>query len=113
MFGFILRRLAVAIPTLLLLIVISFVLMHSAPGGPFTQERALPPQVLANLDAKYGLDQPLAVQMWTYIVGILTRFDFGPSFVYPDLSVNDIIAGSPASGGSWAWNNDSMWARPP
>ena len=92
MFGFILRRLAVAIPTLLLLIVISFVLMHSAPGGPFTQERALPPQVLANLDAKYGLDQPLIVQMWTYIVGILTRFDFGPSFVYPDLSVNDIIA---------------------
>ena len=92
MFGFILRRLAVAIPTLLLLIIISFVLMHSAPGGPFTQERALPPQVLANLDAKYGLDQPLIVQMWTYIVGIVTRFDFGPSFIYPDLSVNDIIS---------------------
>lgn len=92
MFGFILRRLAVAIPTLLLLIIISFVLMHLAPGGPFTQERALPPQVLANLDAKYGLDQPLIVQMWTYIVGIVTRFDFGPSFIYPDLSVNDIIS---------------------
>lgn len=92
MFGFIMRRLAVAIPTLLLLIIFSFVLMHSAPGGPFTQERALPPQVLANLDAKYGLDQPLIVQMWTYIVGIVTRFDFGPSFIYPDLSVNDIIS---------------------
>ena len=59
MFGFILRRLAVAIPTLLLLIVcnLSFLLMYAAPGGPFTQERALPPpQVLANLNAKYGLN---------------------------------------------------------
>ena len=52
MFGFILRRIAVAIPTLLLLIVASFLLMHIAPGGPFTQERALPPQVLANINSK-------------------------------------------------------------
>ena len=59
MFAFILRRLAVAIPTLLLLIVFSFVLMQMAPGGPFTGERALPPAVLANLEAQYGLnDQP-------------------------------------------------------
>lgn len=92
MIGFILRRLAVAIPTLLLLIVASFLLMHAAPGGPFTRERALPPVVLANLDAKYGLDKPLPVQLWSYLEGIVTRFDFGPSFVYPDLTVNDIIA---------------------
>ncbi|HRO14991.1 MAG TPA: oligopeptide ABC transporter permease OppB [Paracoccus sp. (in: a-proteobacteria)] len=92
MFGFILRRLAVAVPTLLMLIVVSFVLMHAAPGGPFTQERALPPQVLANLEAKYGLDRSLPEQIWTYVSGIVTRFDFGPSFVYPDRSVNDIIA---------------------
>ncbi|SMO50874.1 oligopeptide ABC transporter permease OppB [Paracoccus laeviglucosivorans] len=92
MFGFILRRLAVAIPTLLLLIVVSFLLMHAAPGGPFTQERALPPQVLANLNAKYGLDDPLWRQMLNYIWGIVAHFDFGPSFVYPDRSVNQIIA---------------------
>ncbi|MDQ7261632.1 oligopeptide ABC transporter permease OppB [Paracoccus sp. PS-1] len=92
MFGFILRRLAVAIPTLLLLIVVSFLLMHAAPGGPFTQERALPPQVLANLNAKYGLDEPLWRQIAGYVWGIVAHFDFGPSFVYPDRSVNQIIA---------------------
>ncbi|WP_347267279.1 oligopeptide ABC transporter permease OppB [Paracoccus sp. (in: a-proteobacteria)] len=92
MIAFILRRLAVAIPTLLLLIVVSFLLMHAAPGGPFTQERALPPQVLANLNAKYGLDLPLWQQIARYVWGIVAHFDFGPSFVYPDRTVNQIIA---------------------
>ena len=89
---YIFKRLLIAIPTLLVLIVACFLLMHAAPGGPFTSERPLPPQVLANIEAKYGLDQPLIVQMWDYIVGIVTRFDFGPSFVYKDRTVNDIIA---------------------
>ena len=92
MFAYILRRLAMAVPTLLLLIVLSFLLMHLAPGGPFTQERALPPQVLANLNAKYGLDDPLWRQIWNYVWGIVVHFDFGPSFVYPDLTVNQLIA---------------------
>ncbi len=92
MSGFILRRLAVAIPTLLLLIVLSFLLMHAAPGGPFTQDRALPPQILANLNAKYGLDQPLWRQIAAYVWGIVAHLDFGPSFVYPDRTVNQIIA---------------------
>lgn len=92
MFGFILRRLAVAIPTLLLLIIFSFILMHAAPGGPFTQERGLPPRVLANLEAKYGLDDPLWKQIADYVWGIVRHFDFGPSFVYPDRTVNQIIA---------------------
>ncbi|MDS9467998.1 oligopeptide ABC transporter permease OppB [Paracoccus sp. MBLB3053] len=92
MFGYILRRLAVAIPTLLLLIVLSFLLMYAAPGGPFTQERALPPQIIANLNAKYGLDEPLWRQIVNYVWGIVAHFDFGPSFVYPDRSVNQIIA---------------------
>lgn len=92
MISFVLRRLAVAIPTLLLLIVVSFLLMHAAPGGPFTQERALPPQVLANLNAKYGLDLPLWRQIASYVWGIVAHFDFGPSFVYPDRTVNQIIA---------------------
>ena len=92
MFGYILRRLAVAVPTLLLLIIFSFLLMHAAPGGPFTGERSLPPQVLANLEAKYGLDQPLLVQLWNYLKSVVLHFDFGPSFVYPDLTVNKLIA---------------------
>lgn len=92
MLAYIAKRLAIAVPTLLLLIVFSFLLMHAAPGGPFTQERQLPPQILANLEAKYGLDRPLWRQILSYVWGILTEFDFGPSFVYKDRTVNQIIA---------------------
>ncbi len=92
MLNYVIKRVALAIPTLLILIVISFLLMHAAPGGPFTSEKPLPPQVMANIAAKYGLDQPLWKQMVNYIWGILTHFDFGPSFKYKDRTVNDIIA---------------------
>jgi oligopeptide transport system permease protein len=92
MFIYILKRIGIAIPTLLILISFSFALMHSAPGGPFTSERKLPPQVLANIEAKYGLDQPFHKQLTNYIVNIVTKGDFGPSFKYKDRTVNDIIA---------------------
>lgn len=92
MLRYILRRLLIAIPTMLILIVICFLLMHAAPGGPFTSERPLPPQVLANIEAKYGLDDPLLVQMWDYVVSVVFHFDFGPSFQYKDRDVNDVIA---------------------
>lgn len=92
MFIFILRRLLTAIPTLLILIVISFILMHSAPGGPFTSEKKLPPQVEANINARYGLDEPLYQQIYTYVKNIVIHFDFGPSFRYKDRSVNDLIS---------------------
>lgn len=92
MLSFIVRRVAVAIPTLLVLMIISFLLMQTAPGGPFNSERPLPAQVLANIEAKYGLDQPMWKQFTDYIGGIVTQFDFGPSYKYKDRSVNDIIA---------------------
>jgi len=92
MFIYVIKRVLVAIPTLLILIAISFVLMHAAPGSPFSKERPLPPQVLANIEAKYGLDQPLWKQVADYSWGIVSRFDFGPSFVYKDRTVNEIIA---------------------
>ena len=106
MFKFILKRLGIAIPTILILIVISFILMHSAPGGPFTSEKPLPEQVLKNINEKYGLDQPMYIQMYRYVQGIITNFDFGPSFRYKDRSVNDIIAqGFPVTlkYGSWSF----------
>ena len=89
---YILGRIAVAIPTLLALIVFSYLLMYAAPGSPMSRERALPQAVLDNIAARYGLDDPLWLQIWDYIVGIVTRFDFGPSFIYRNLTVNDIIA---------------------
>jgi len=92
MLSFIARRLVVAIPTLLILVILSFVLMYAAPGGPFTSDRPLPEQVLANIEAKYGLDQPFWKQIVNYVTSVVTQFDFGPSFQYKDRSVNDIIA---------------------
>ena len=92
MLNYVIKRIALAIPTLLILIVISFVLMHAAPGGPFNSERPLPDVVKANIEAKYGLDQPLWKQMTNYVVGLVTEFDLGPSFRYKDRDVNDIIA---------------------
>ncbi len=92
MLNFIIRRVAIAVPTLLILLIASFWLMQTAPGGPFTSERPLPQQVLDNINAKYGLDDPLPVQLWNYLVGIVTEFDFGPSYKYKDRTVNDIIA---------------------
>ena len=105
MIAWFLRRLAVAVPTLLVLIVVSYLLMYAAPGGPFDTERALPPEVMANLERKYGLDQPLVVQIWRYVVSIVTEFDFGPSFRYTDQSVNDIIRqGFPVTLTYGAWS---------
>jgi len=105
MIKFIIKRLGIAIPTILILIIISFLLMHSAPGGPFTSERPLPDEVLKNINEKYGLDQPMYIQMYRYIEGIIFHFDFGPSFRYKDRSVNDIIAqGFPVTIKYGAWS---------
>ena len=106
MLKYILKRVSVAIPTILILTAISFLLMHSAPGGPFTSERPLPDEVLKNIEAKYGLDQPMYLQMINYVWGVVAHFDFGPSFRYRDRTVNDIIAqGFPVTlkYGSWAF----------
>jgi oligopeptide transport system permease protein len=92
MIAFILKRLAVAIPTLLVLIILSFILMKVAPGSPFSGEKAIPQTVMNNILARYGLDKPEWQQLLEYIYNIVFRFDFGPSFVYRDRTVNDIIA---------------------
>lgn len=92
-----LKRLASAVPTLLVLITIAFFLIRIAPGGPFDSEKALPPEIQANLEAKYHLDEPLVLQYLRYLVQI-ARFDFGPSFHYRDWTVNELIAqGAPVS----------------
>jgi oligopeptide transport system permease protein len=95
--GFILRRLLAALPTLALIIALSFLLTRLAPGGPFDEEQALPPEIRANLEAAYGLDQPVLVQLGRYLTGLL-RGDFGPSFKFRDFTVSELIAdGLPVS----------------
>lgn len=88
MLKFILRRCLEAIPTLFILITISFFMMRLAPGSPFTGERTLPPEVMANIEAKYHLNDPIMTQYFSYLKQ-LAHGDFGPSFKYKDYSVND------------------------
>jgi len=90
MASFLLRRLLISVPTLLIIITIAFFMMRIAPGGPFDQERALPPQIEKNMLAAYNLDQPLMVQYVRYLTGVL-QGDFGPSFKYRDFSVAELL----------------------
>ncbi len=97
MLRFVARRLALAVPVLLAIATLTFFAMRLAPGGPFDAERRLPPAVLANIEARYRLDRPLAEQYLRYL-GHLLRGDLGPSFRYPDRTVGELIAlGLPVS----------------
>ncbi len=89
--GFIFKRLLGAALTLFAVISLTFVLLRVMPGGPFDQERQLPPAIKANIEARYHLDQPLFRQYLIYMGGIL-RGDLGPSFKFKSRSVNDIVA---------------------
>jgi oligopeptide transport system permease protein len=80
----------VAIPTLLILISISFVLVHSAPGSPFTDDRDISPELMKNIEAKYHLDKPLYVQYVYYLKDVVS-WDFGPSFKYKDFTINELV----------------------
>jgi len=92
-----LRRFLGAWPTLLVLMTLAFFMMRAAPGGPFDTEKTLPPEIQANLDKKYHLDEPLIQQYGRYLLD-LAQGDFGPSFQYKDYSVNELIAqGFPVS----------------
>lgn len=90
MLTLVLRRLMTAIPTLLVIIILSFMLMRFAPGGPFDGERPLAPETKAALEAAYGLDKSLPEQVILY-VGRMVRGDFGPSLVYRDFTVTQLI----------------------
>jgi oligopeptide transport system permease protein len=85
------RRLLGILPTLFCIVSASFFIVRLAPGGPFDQEQALAPQIRANLDKLYGLDQPLGVQYLHYLNG-LAHGEFGPSFKLRDFSVGELIA---------------------
>ena len=91
MLRYALRRIAGVIPTLLVIITVSFCVVRLAPGGPFEQEQTLPPAVRENLERLYGLDQPLTVQYAHYLRGLL-RGDFGPSLRQRDFTVSELIA---------------------
>ena len=89
---FIIRRLLSLIPTMFIIITLSFFLIHIAPGGPFSGEKNLPPHVLANIMKKYHMDEPLGAQYLRYLNDVVLHFDLGPSYRYEDQTVNDLIS---------------------
>ncbi|RIY31926.1 oligopeptide transporter permease [Psittacicella melopsittaci] len=93
MYKYIFRRILEAIPTLLILIAITFFLMRLAPGSPFTSERAYPPEIIANIEAKYHLNEPMWKQFLIYLNSLL-HGDLGPSFKYKDFTVNQLVGQS-------------------
>jgi len=84
-------RLLQAIPVLFGVITITFILIHSAPGGPFSADKAVPPEVLMALEEKYDLNLPLWQQYFGYLEDLISG-DFGPSFKYPGRNVSELIA---------------------
>ena len=88
---YVFRRLGGAIIILWVIITVTFALMHAIPGGPFTTEKKLPPQVKASIEAKYHLDDPVWKQYGDYLGSVITG-DLGPSYKYEGRSVNDIIS---------------------
>ena len=91
MFSLLLKRFLHGIIVLWVVATLTFLLLRVAPGGPFDSERKLPPEVIANLEAKYHLDEPLWQQYVRYLAS-MAQGDFGPSYRYLDRGVSEIIA---------------------
>ena len=90
MIQLILKRLLTYIPVLLVVIVITFLMIHAAPGGPFDAERVASPEIIEKLNEAYNLDKPLHIQIYNYLANAI-QGDFGPSFKYPGRSVSELI----------------------
>ena len=84
------RRLLTYIPVLLVVIIITFLMVHAAPGGPFDAERVTSPEIIEKLNEAYNLDKPIYIQIYNYLFNAL-QGDFGPSFKYPGRSVAELI----------------------
>ena len=90
MIQLIFKRLLTYIPVLLVVVIISFLLIHAAPGGPFDAERVASPEIIEKLNEAYDLDKPIHVQIYNYLLNAI-QGDFGPSFKYPGRSVSELI----------------------
>ena len=90
MIQLILKRLFTYIPVLLVVIIITFLMIHAAPGGPFDAERVASPEIIEKLNEAYNLDKPIHVQIYNYLFNAI-QGDFGPSFKYPGRTVTELI----------------------
>ena len=90
MLVFLLRRVLLGIPVLIAVATLTFIIMHSVPGGPFDNDKILPPAIIANIEAKYHLDEPIEIQYLLYLKQII-QGDLGPSYKYIGRDVSDIL----------------------
>ena len=90
MIQLILKRLFTYIPVLLVVVIITFLMIHAAPGGPFDAERVASPEIIEKLNEAYNLDKPTHVQIYNYLFNVI-QGDFGPSFKYPGRTVTELI----------------------
>ena len=90
MIQLILKRLFTYIPVLLVVVIITFLMIHAAPGGPFDAERVASPEIIEKLNEAYNLDKPIHLQIYNYLFNAI-QGDFGPSFKYPGRSVTELI----------------------
>ena len=85
------KRLLHGIPVLIAVATLTFIIMRLVPGGPFDEDKKLPPEILANIQAKYHLDQPVIIQYLLYLKQLI-QGDMGPSYKYIGRDVTDIIS---------------------
>ena len=90
MIQLILKRLFTYIPVLLVVVIITFLMIHAAPGGPFDAERVTSPEIIEKLNEAYNLDKPIHIQIYNYLINAI-QGDFGPSFKYPGRTVTELI----------------------
>ena len=90
MIQLILKRLFTYIPVLLVVVIITFLMIHAAPGGPFDAERVASPEIIDKLNEAYNLDKPIYVRIYNYLFNAI-QGDFGPSFKYPGRTVTELI----------------------
>ena len=91
MITYVIKRILSIIPTLLIVATLVFFMLRLVPGGPFDQDRQVPKEVLDQLNAKYDLNAPVYVQYWDWLTALITRGDLGPTFKYPNRTVNEIV----------------------
>lgn len=90
MYKYIIKRIIFSILTVWVVVTLTFMLMHAIPGGPFSSEKNISPEIQAQMEAKYNMDKPLWWQYGNYL-GNLVKFDLGPSLKYQGRTVNDLI----------------------
>ena len=107
---YVLKRIGSMVITLFVITTFTFIMMHLVPGGPFTSEKKLPPEIERALAEKYNLNDPISTQYFDYLKGV-AQGDLGPSFKYKGRDVSGMIADHPLSSLNPVWETENVQKR--